>query len=86
MSAFYDQLAAFYHLVHQDWDASVLRQGEQLGALIESGWPGRSKVLDVTCGIGTDRLCELMREAGFVDVRRIDGAFYQPVLVGTRAA
>lgn len=36
--------------------------------------------------VPTERLCALMREAGFTDVRRIDGAFYQPVLVGTRAA
>jgi hypothetical protein len=35
--------------------------------------------------VSTGRLCELMRQAGFSDVRRIDEAFYQPVLVGTRA-
>jgi SAM-dependent methyltransferase len=34
--------------------------------------------------IGTGQLLELMRQAGFVDTERIDGAFYQPVLVGTR--
>jgi hypothetical protein len=34
--------------------------------------------------ISTMRLCELMQEAGLKDVRRIDGAFFQPVLVGTR--
>ncbi|HEY8504178.1 MAG TPA: class I SAM-dependent methyltransferase [Gemmataceae bacterium] len=34
--------------------------------------------------IGTGRLLELMREAGFADVERLDGVFYQPVLVGTR--
>lgn len=34
--------------------------------------------------ITTDKMCALMREAGFDEVRRIDGAFYQPVLVGTR--
>ena len=34
--------------------------------------------------VSTDRLCELMREAGFRNVRRVDGAFYQPVLIGTR--
>ncbi|HVZ46981.1 MAG TPA: class I SAM-dependent methyltransferase [Ramlibacter sp.] len=34
--------------------------------------------------VSTDRLCELMREAGFTDVQRLDGAFYQPVLIGTR--
>ena len=31
-------------------------------------------------GVSTDRLCELMVEAGFEQVRRIDEAFYQPVL------
>ena len=36
--------------------------------------------------VSTGRLCELMREAGFEGVKRIDGAFYQPVLVGTRSA
>lgn len=49
---------------------------------------GRSRVLEMKThyyAIGTDRLCQLMREAGFVDVKRIDGAFYQPVFVGTRA-
>ena len=34
--------------------------------------------------VSTSRLCELMEEAGFQEVRRIDGVFYQPVLVGTR--
>jgi SAM-dependent methyltransferase len=34
--------------------------------------------------ISTARLCELMREAGLEKVRRIDGAFFQPVLVGTK--
>lgn len=34
--------------------------------------------------LSTDRLCELMRAAGFLQVRRIDDAFYQPVLVGTQ--
>jgi SAM-dependent methyltransferase len=32
------------------------------------------------------RLLELMREAGFDDVRRLDGAFYQPLIVGRRPA
>ncbi len=34
--------------------------------------------------IPTERLCELMREAGLEDVKRLDGVYYQPVLVGTR--
>lgn len=35
--------------------------------------------------IGTDRLMDLMREGGFSAVERLDGRFYQPVLVGDRA-
>lgn len=35
--------------------------------------------------VSTDRLCELMEEAGFKSVQRIDGRFYQPVLIGTRS-
>jgi SAM-dependent methyltransferase len=36
--------------------------------------------------VGTDKLMELMRQAGFEQVERLDGRFYQPVLVGRRAA
>lgn len=34
--------------------------------------------------VGTSKLLELMARAGFRDVQRLDGRFYQPVLVGTR--
>lgn len=61
MSDFYDQLTSFYHLIHQDWHASVRQQGEQLSALIESEWPGRRKVLDVSCGIGTQSIALALR-------------------------
>ena len=36
--------------------------------------------------VGTEKLMELMRQAGFTLVERIDGRFYQPVLVGRRPA
>lgn len=36
--------------------------------------------------VGTDTLLSLMRRAGFSAVGRLDGKFYQPVLVGTREA
>lgn len=36
--------------------------------------------------IGTGKLMALMQDAGFTLVERLDGRFYQPVLVGTRAA
>ena len=56
MTNFYDQLTPFYHLVYQDWNASVHRQGEQLSALIKAEWPGSRKILDVSCGIGTQAI------------------------------
>jgi SAM-dependent methyltransferase len=36
--------------------------------------------------IGATRLCELLVEAGFSNVKRLDDVFYQPVIVGTKAA
>jgi SAM-dependent methyltransferase len=36
--------------------------------------------------VGTDHLLDLMRKAGFTSAERLDGRFYQPVLVGDRAA
>ena len=34
--------------------------------------------------VSTARLIELMYEAGFVEAKRVDGRFYQPVIVGTK--
>jgi SAM-dependent methyltransferase len=173
MSNFYDELTPLYHLIFQDWDASIRRQGEQFSSIIKGEWPESKSVLDVSCGIGTQaialsrhgytvvgsdlstkeiarakheasnrsadiafsvcdmrsayahhgngfggehydlsffiteqhlasgevkthvmrsryyaisisRILELMRQAGFLNVRRIDGMFYQPVLLGTK--
>ena len=53
---FYNELSPFYHLIFPDWDASMRRQGNQLTSLIESEWPGASRVLDVSCGIGTQTI------------------------------
>ena len=36
--------------------------------------------------VGTDHLLTLMRKAGFTKTERLDGRFYQPVLVGNREA
>lgn len=55
-TSFYDQLTPFYHLIHQDWEASLERQGRQLADLIEREWPGANRLLDVSCGIGTQAL------------------------------
>src|ERR1700683_1261327 len=56
MPEFYDELAPLSHLIHQHWDASVRRQGEQLSALIRSEWPKSQRILDVSCGIGTQAI------------------------------
>jgi SAM-dependent methyltransferase len=56
MDDFYNELAPFYHLIHQDWNASVIRQGQQLAGLIKTNWPKASKILDVSCGIGTQTI------------------------------
>jgi SAM-dependent methyltransferase len=55
-TSFYDELAPLYHLIYQDWNASIERQGRELAALIEREWPGKTRVLDVACGIGTQAL------------------------------
>jgi SAM-dependent methyltransferase len=35
--------------------------------------------------VGIDKLMELMRQAGFVEVERIDGRFYQPIILSRRS-
>lgn len=56
MNDFYDELAPLYHLIYPDWNASIRQQGDSLSRLIEAEWPGHRKVLDVSCGIGTQTL------------------------------
>jgi SAM-dependent methyltransferase len=61
MTDFYDQLTPFYHLIHQDWNASIARQGEQLSSIIQAAWPSSKKILDVSCGIGTQSIALAMQ-------------------------
>jgi glycine/sarcosine N-methyltransferase len=55
---FYDRLAGNYHLIFEDWDASIKRQASALGAILERecGAPGALRILDCACGIGTQTL------------------------------
>ncbi|MBW3569473.1 MAG: class I SAM-dependent methyltransferase [Gemmatimonadetes bacterium] len=47
----------------------------------------RTRVMRATCrAVSPARLVELMRQAGFAGARRVDGAFYQPLVIGRRAA
>src|SRR5262245_59332166 len=57
VQAFYDGLAPLYHLIFEDWDASVARQGKALASLIGEHWgTGALSVLDAAVGIGTQAL------------------------------
>lgn len=53
---------------------------------LESGVVEARRLHSRYYAIGTDRLIGLMRRAGFERVERLDGVFYQPVLIGTRPA
>jgi SAM-dependent methyltransferase len=54
----YDELAAHYHLMFENWEASIERQATVLRAILERecGPPNATRVLDCACGIGTQTL------------------------------
>lgn len=57
VARYYDDLAAFYHLLYDDWDAAVERQALAVDALLSRlAGPGRKRILDAACGIGTQAI------------------------------
>jgi 2-polyprenyl-3-methyl-5-hydroxy-6-metoxy-1,4-benzoquinol methylase len=56
MENFYDNLANLYHLIFEDWNTSLERQGELLSDIIQKNWSNASYILDLSCGIGTQSL------------------------------
>jgi SAM-dependent methyltransferase len=73
VGAFYDDLAPLYHLVYEDWETTLARQGGALASLIAEHWgPGAHTVLDAALGIGTQSLGLLAR--GF----RVTGSDLSP--------
>ena len=58
MTAFYDQLASLYHLIYEDWDATITVQAHQLASIIAERWglAAGAALLDVSCGIGTQAI------------------------------
>jgi ubiquinone/menaquinone biosynthesis C-methylase UbiE len=57
VQTFYDELAPLFHLVYENWEASVARQGRALASLIGEHWGPRARtVLDAAVGIGTQAL------------------------------
>jgi SAM-dependent methyltransferase len=56
-TAFYDQLAPYYHLLYGDWQGAVTKQGDALASLLlEMGINPGEQVLDAASGIGTQTL------------------------------
>ncbi|MFI9829145.1 class I SAM-dependent methyltransferase [Streptomyces sp. NPDC051913] len=54
---FYDDLAADYHLMFADWEASTARQAAVLDTLLQRRLgAGPHRVLDCSCGIGTQAI------------------------------
>jgi glycine/sarcosine N-methyltransferase len=52
---FYDAMAEHYHLIFQDWEASMRRQGEVIASFLRR--PAQAgPILDCACGIGTQSL------------------------------
>src|SRR5262249_2567769 len=50
-------LSPFYHLIYEDWEASIAWQAERLSRIIRARWGERvTSLLDVSCGIGTQSL------------------------------
>ena len=61
---FYDELAADYHLIFADWNASITRQaGVITGLLRDNHGLTSGAVLDASCGIGTQAIG--LAHAGF---------------------
>ena len=56
-ASFYDELAPYYHLLYDDWERSVGRQGTALAALLrECGVEPGACVHDAASGIGTQAI------------------------------
>jgi glycine/sarcosine N-methyltransferase len=54
---FYEELADHYHLIFDDWDEAIARQGGILNPLLAAqGFGHPLKILDCACGIGTQAL------------------------------
>ena len=73
-------------LLWQVWDPHGSTYDVTMYLVEDRGEPEcRTHVLRSTYyAIGIPRLMELMTQAGFENVRRIDGRFFQPVIVGTK--
>ena len=58
VSRFYDEFAGSYHLIFENWEASMTRQAATIGSILQSeGSPtAGATILDCACGIGSQSL------------------------------
>jgi glycine/sarcosine N-methyltransferase len=73
----YDKLAEHYHLMFENWEASIERQAAALSSILkgECGLASTARILDCACGIGTQVLG--LAKAGF----RVSGCDISPKAV-----
>jgi glycine/sarcosine N-methyltransferase len=59
-NTFYDDLSSYYHLIFDDWESSMTRQGSAIAGLIQDELreedPADVRILDVASGIGTQTI------------------------------
>lgn len=56
---FYDELASSYHLIFENWEGSIIKQGKIIDELIKKNIKfdkDEIELLDCTCGIGTQAI------------------------------
>lgn len=58
ISETYDDLAGYYHLIFENWEASIERQAAVLSSILEQkcGIARGARIFDCACGIGTQSL------------------------------
>ena len=62
IATFYDDVAEHYHLIFEDWEASMRRQGQAIASMLPL--PDQvGPILDCACGIGTQSLA--LAQLGF---------------------
>ena len=74
------------YLIFQVWDFDGPRYDLAMYFVEDRGGPTcLTRVMRAQYyAVGTDKLRALLRQAGFVQVERLDGRFYQPVLLGKK--
>jgi SAM-dependent methyltransferase len=79
------QVDGIRYVVFQVWEFSGPIYETSMYIVEDSGAGLKTRVMRTSYyAIGIDRLLELMQQAGFQGVRRIDGELFQPFLIGKR--